>query len=165
MMSKYLMFVILCGIAHAETYNINGMQIVTDRKIEFYHDQYVYQDTGEIINPNCVHSEKKEEPVAICQGSYNPNRLLKLAQPKVNCIPVDDRTIISDVGQLDSVTGCDKIKYVLRNGGIILKYIIEPPDVDMSFMIGRTISITGCNVGKTSSDVSVIQMQSASTFG
>jgi thioredoxin len=92
------------------------------------------------------------------------------AKPKdlgMRLIPTEQRTIVSDVGQLDRISGSEisGVKYVLRNGGYVLRYIIEPSDVDMSSMVGRTISITGYSIGRSYSDVSVIQMKNASTFG
>ena len=92
------------------------------------------------------------------------------AKPKdigMRLIPTEQRTIVSDVGQLDRISGSEiaGVKYVLRNGGYVTRYIIEPSDVDMSSMVGRTISITGYSIGRSYSDVSVIQMKNASTFG
>ena len=98
-----------------------------------------------------------------------PTRIESAPKPKslgMNLIPADQRTIVSDVGTLDRIDiGIEGVKYILRNAGKPLRFIIEPSDVDMSPMVGRTISITGTSIGRSYSDVSVIQMKSASTFG
>lgn len=82
-------------------------------------------------------------------------------------IPRELRSIVSDVGTLERFSSLklDGVKYALKNNGVILRLIIEPGDVDMSSMVGRTISISGSTIGRSRSDISVIQMKSASTFG
>ncbi len=85
----------------------------------------------------------------------------------MNLIPTEKRYVVSDVGTLERVGSSDieGVKYVLRTNGSVGRYVIEPSDVDMSPMVGRTISITGTSIGRTYADVSVIQMKSAATFG
>lgn len=76
--------------------------------------------------------------------------------------------LISDVGVLQKNTQnpLNNAKYVLLNGDIVLKYINEPSDVDMSVMIGRMISITGYKISVDKfTNITTITMKSASTFG
>ena len=101
--------------------------------------------------------------------SVKPTQI-ETAKPKslgMNLIPKEQCSIVSDVGTLERIQGLDieGVKYVLRNNGVLLRFIIEPSDVDMSPMVGRTISISGTTIGRSYSDVSVIQMRNASTFG
>ncbi|MEI6232192.1 MAG: thioredoxin domain-containing protein [Planctomycetota bacterium] len=99
-----------------------------------------------------------------------PTQVENAPKPKslgMNLIPKEQRSIVSDVGTLERIPGLDieGVKYVLRNNGVPLRFIIEPSDVDMSPLVGRTISISGTTIGRSYSDVSVIQMKNASTFG
>ncbi len=96
-----------------------------------------------------------------------PAALPLLPGTGMNALPREQRTIASEVGQLERVSdmGIAGCKYSLKNNGSVLWYVIEPSDVDLSPLVGRVISLTGWRMGKTSSDVSVVQMRSASTFG
>ena len=129
----------------------------------------IYKD-GKIIDTHLGAPSREFLRAWLQSISDTPAKVDAPAKPKVvgmNLIPIEQRTMVSDVGQLDRVSGMDiaGVKYVLRNGAHVTRYIIEPSDVDMSSMIGRTISISGYSIGRSYSDVSVIQMKNASTFG
>jgi hypothetical protein len=98
---------------------------------------------------------------------------LSIKTPKTagdSLVASSEHMLVSDVGTLykadGPMTGVERMKYVLKNNGAILRYIVEPDDVDLAPMLGRTISLSGYSLGRNSKDnVSVIQMRNASTFG
>lgn len=102
--------------------------------------------------------------------SETPANTEVISKPKsvgMRITPVEQRSTVSDVGTLERIGNVDieGVKYLLRLNGAVTRYIIEPPDVDMTPLVGRSITITGKSIGRSFSDVSVIQMKSASTFG
>ncbi len=90
------------------------------------------------------------------------------AEDKDDIVKINDVIYVSDVGILQKNTTNQDIdvKYVLKDNGKILRFIIEPSDVDLSVFVGRTISISGYLKGKTKiSGIPVMVMRNASTFG
>lgn len=89
-------------------------------------------------------------------------------ESSVHLIPSDQRNLVSDVGTLQRMANVpiDGVKYALLSNDIVLRYVIEPSDVDLTPFCGKLVSLTGYNMGRTSNyDISVIQMRNASTFG
>jgi thioredoxin 1 len=85
----------------------------------------------------------------------------------MNTLPREQRSFASEVGELVPVDGMGiaGCKYALKTEGRVIWYVIEPSDVDLTPMSGRLISLTGTRMGRTASDVAVVQMRSASTVG
>ena len=88
-------------------------------------------------------------------------------EPRFKPIPMGQRRLVTEVGLLyrTSIPDVPGVKYDLRNSGVILHYIVEPSDVDLSPMVGRPISLSGYTLGRTQGGTSVLQMRNASTFG
>ena len=100
-------------------------------------------------------------------GAQEPKRDAS-PESSVHLIPSEQRNLVSDVGTLQRMAGVpiDGVKYALLSNNVILRYVIEPSDVDLTPFCGKLVSLTGYNMGRTSNyDISVIQMRNASTFG
>ncbi len=82
-------------------------------------------------------------------------------------LPKDRQHLTTEVGLLyrASIPTIPGVKYTIRNAGVVLFYVIEPLDVDLSAMVGCPISLSGYKLGIAADGILVVKMRNASTFG